>query len=456
MIQSKRFLPALLAAGLLFLPSAVRAHFVWLEPGPAPDGEARLYFGEYPALREGAPLLEKVQRTRVYALDGKTRRELKQARGGDHYRYEGGANAPMVIAHLDYGILEREGTPPFFLRYEAQLLRGDGKPLPLAQVARLSALRTELPLAVAFKPLEGGRLGLEVTLEGKAAQAEVAHAGPGETELRKEKTDPRGRLELPLSGGGWHHFRISAEDGKPVTFEGKEGKFTRTYLSLTFNLQEGPKATAPAAARTAAPDPDAVKALSDAHEARANWGAAFPGFTADAVYSLNGRETRGKITVDPAFKITYDLGDRELENAIRPSFTSLVMHRQGGNPRYQATWRDAATHPLGRAINLNDEYGSWYRVRDRQILQVNRTMGSQRFINNVLENETTKLGFLPRAWTVSYYDNDTNALLRVSTTRVTWAWLGDVFVPATVETVNAHGEGTDVSRLVLSNPRLLK
>jgi hypothetical protein len=347
---------------------------------------------------------------------------------------------------LDYGVLERPGTPPFFLRYEGQLIRGEGKPLSAAELGKWSRVETGLPLAATITPAAAGRIALQITLEGKPVRAEVTRVG-SETE-QKLKTSPQGRLELPL-GKGWQQLRIMAQDAKPARFQGKEGQFTRTYLSLMFEAAEG---AAPAAAR----NEDPVQLLNEAHEARAKWGKDFPGFTADAVFEQNGRAARGKITVTADFKIQYELGDNELEAALRPSFASLVMHRQGGNPMYRATWRDSANHPLGRAIDLNDELKSFYRVRDRQILQVNRAMGSQRFTNNVFENEETKLGYLPRFWNVAYYDNATNALLRVSTTRVTWTWAGDVFMPATLDTVNVHSGGTDVTKLVLTNHKLLK
>jgi hypothetical protein len=281
--------------------------------------------------------------------------------------------------------------------------------------------------------------------------ADVAIGNPGETELKKARTSEAGTLELPLSTSGWYHLRLSAEDGKPVTFDGKEGKFTRTYLSVMFQAEK----PAAAAVKT---DADAIKILKDAHEARAHWGKDFPGFTADAVYMWDGKQVKGTVTVDSQLNIKYDLGNKDAETSLRPSFGSLIMHRGGGDgaPDYPANWKDDQVHPLGRAINLNDQYGSWYRVKDRQILQVNRNMGSQRFTTNVLENESGRLGFLPRAWTVSYYDNSTNALLRSSTTHVTWKWVGEIFLPATVQTVNAHNETTEVTGLVLTNHRLLK
>jgi len=436
-------------------PSAASAHFVWVEPAPSTPGAAQVCFGEYPTLREAAPLLDKVQGVKLFALDGKSRRELKQVRGENHFRYDGVDRVPVVAGSLDYGVLQRDQTPPFFLRYETVLLRGEGKPLAAADIARLSQIRTDLPLSVSFKP-SGAGLQLAATLNGKPVAADVAIGNPGETELKKVRASESGTLDLPMPASGWYHLRLSAEDGKPVTVEGKEVKFTRTYLSVMFQAEKpAGGAVATAAVKT---DAEAIKILKDAHEARAHWGKDFPGFTADAVYLWDGKQVKGTVTVDSELNIKYDLGNKDAETSLRPSFGSLIMHRGGDGdaPDYPANWKDNEVHPLGRAINLNDKYGSWYRVKDRQILQVNRNMGSQRFTTNVLENESGRLGFLPRAWTVSYYDNATNALLRSSTTHVTWKWIGEIFLPATIQTVNAHNESTEVTSLVLSNHRLLK
>lgn len=448
------------SAFVLSLQVGASAHFVWAEPATAGDG-VQVFFGEYPELREGAPLLDKVAGTHVYALDGKSRRELKSVKQEHSFLYEGLQKAPVAVAHLDYGILQRGETPPYMLRYEAQLLAGTGGPQSLAQLARLSQIKTELPLSVSLQPIGADKLGVTVLLNGKPVAAEVAHRGPAATDMAKDKTSPEGVLELPVTASGWYHVRISAEDGKPTTFQGKEGKFTRTYLSLMFNAAGGARPAVVPAAQVAAaapkPDADAVRLLKDAQDARANWKEDFPGFTADAVYWTNGKEVRGKITVGADLKVIYDLGDKDAEATLRPSFGSLVAHRRGGpSEDYNATWRDPDPHALGRAINLNDDLGSFYRIRDRQILQVNRSMGAQRFTTDVLENETTKFGFLPKVWTVAFFDTKSNVMSRVSTTRATWTWIGDVFLPATLEVVTAQGDKTTVNRLVLSNQKLLK
>ncbi|MCC2672184.1 MAG: hypothetical protein K0Q72_4656, partial [Armatimonadetes bacterium] len=359
--------PRWLLAGALAVgvPSAASAHFVWAEATPASEGAVSVYFGEYPTVRESSPLLDKVQAVKVYAVGAGPRRELKQVKQADHFRYEGVGSATVIAGTLDYGVLERPGTPPFMLRYETLVLRGDGQPQSVEGLSRLSKVDTGLGLGVVFEPSGANAVNVRVTLGGKPVTAEISSRGPKDTEMVVTKTTAEGRAALTLAAPGWQHLRIKAEDGKPVSIDGKDVKFSRTYLSLMFNVAPAQSAAAPARATVQA-DPAAVRLLKEAHDARANWKAGFPGFTADAVYRLNGKEARGTITVKPDFSIEYGLGNKELETALRPSFGSLIMHRRaGGGGDYNGTWRDAQPHLLGRAINLNDELGSFYRIRDR-------------------------------------------------------------------------------------------
>jgi len=236
---------------------------------------------------------------------------------------------------------------------------------------------------------------------------------------------------------------VKVDDGRPVTVDSPEGKkevpSTRTYLSLMFRSAVRARArrqgTVPFAGECSGSGCRSEAGCGGgAASSRCPRGAGFLGQGLPRLYGGRsaavrrqgsaGHDYRGR-----EYKITYALGDPNTEKALEGSFGSLIMHRRGGNPEYAANWRDSEVHPMGRAINLNDESESFYRVRDRQILQVNRIMGSLRFTTNVLENERTPADtFLPRAWTVSYYDRQSGALTRSSTTFATWGWVGQVFV----------------------------
>ena len=70
---------------------------------------------------------------------------------------------------------------------------------------------------------------------------------------------------------------------------------------------------------------------------------------------------------------------------------------------------DVADHPLGRAIRvLSDEFHSSYRIRDRQVIVVNREMKDIRFTITVMENEVNPEGkFLPACFVVNTWDTKT-------------------------------------------------
>lgn len=438
----------LAAAAALLMARPASAHFVWIEEPEA--GSVRVAFGEYPDLREGKELLSKVAKVKTYAFENGQKRELKSTEKPDHFLYADAANAPVIGSVIDYGVLQRENTPPFFLRYESVLLRGA---LTAEQVAEASKTKTGFPVELKLIPAEGG-FSVKATLDGKSAAGELQYRRPGDAEMQKAAlTD--GATKLSLTSPGDYHLRLRADDPRPTTVDGKDVKSSRTYLSMMFRLVG---AAVAAKATNVTPDADAVKILKDAHEARAHWASDFPGFSADAVLRFADKEVEGKITVSADYKIAYDFPDPEAEKAIKGSFVSLIMHRQdSGSGEYAATWKDSKEHALGRAINLNDNMGSWYRVRDRQILQVNRTAGPMmRFINNVLENESTKHGFLPRSWNIAYYAKDSDTLIRTGATSVTWTWAGEVFMPATMRIVNTTAMGTDTTELLLSNHKLLK
>lgn len=202
---------------------------------------------------------------------------------------------------------------------------------------------------------------------------------------------------------------------------------------------------------------DAVETLRQAHAARATWGPGFRGFTAHARLQIDGHETEGRITVGPDFKTDYGDLDPEAVKILREDWESHIMHRRPGPLRESAvTWRDEKPHPMGRAVSLNDPLQSFYRVRDNQILQVNRTMGATRFTINVLDNWKSPAGYLPRVFTVGYYDRETGRLQASSTTRATWVMKDEQFLPKTLEVVSNGPDGQSITRLLLTDHRLTK
>jgi hypothetical protein len=135
-----------------------------------------------------------------------------------------------------------------------------------------------------------------------------------------------------------------------------------------------------AAADKAQADPDATRLLADARAARAQW-QHFPGFRARVEINVEGRVTEGSVEVSPTGKVTVRVPEpAEDAKWARDELAQTVSHRFDNSASLDtpcAFLDKDKDYPLGRAIRvLNDEFHSSYRVRDRQIIVVNRQMNT--------------------------------------------------------------------------------
>ena len=205
----------------------------------------------------------------------------------------------------------------------------------------------------------------------------------------------------------------------------------------------------------------AAELMVRAHQARAEWGDDFPGFRADIVVWQDDARTKGElvVTADGDVKLTFVRPPAD-ENAIRRRLESLVMHRRSSGQReYDVEFADdQRSHPLGRLIRFTDDrLHSVYRIKNDVITEVHRTAGQTRFTISVIEvtrNQEKK--YLPRTYTVSFWDAQTGALKTVSTTYNRWKRVGKFDLPAKVLSISTGRDNArTVNQIVLRNHKLL-
>jgi hypothetical protein len=223
-----------------------------------------------------------------------------------------------------------------------------------------------------------------------------------------------------------------------------------------------PRSALPADAKA---DPAATRLLADARAARANW-TGFPGFTADVEVNIDGHTGRARVEVKADGKLTLDAAgqplDKQTENWVRRELGSVVGHRLDTASDLEtpcAFADDDVDHPLGRAIRvLNDEYHSGYRIRDRQIIVVNRQMPQQgvRFTITVLENRLNEeKQYLPVSFVVNSWELKGNTLTSSEAHHQTWQRVGKFDLPQSITVVTATGDKEEARSLKLSNCKLL-
>jgi hypothetical protein len=207
-----------------------------------------------------------------------------------------------------------------------------------------------------------------------------------------------------------------------------------------------------------AADAGATKLLADARAARALYHD-FPGFRADIEVNLEGKTTRGQVEVSDKGKVDMRLGHPDAFKWAKHSLESLIGHRLSSGPEEETPCAFVDSdehHPLGRAIRvLNDEFHSSYRIRDRQVIVVNRQVPGARFTITVMENLLTKeKKFLPVSYVVNTWDAKTNALTSSETHHQTWQRIGALDLPKETLTVKATAEKLASASMKLSNVQL--
>ena len=215
-------------------------------------------------------------------------------------------------------------------------------------------------------------------------------------------------------------------------------------------------------------DPVATKLLADSRAARAQW-EKFPGFTADVEINFDGKVSQGVVKVEATGKVSCVLMvltgraeklDGDAEAWAKRQLGSIVAHRidDSASLNTPCAFSDGeANHPLGRAITvLSDELHSSYRVRDRQIIVVNRQMKDSRFSITVLENRTNKEGkFLPASYVVHYWDTKTGDLEKTESHLQTWIRVEGFDLPVTAQVITAT-KNLSTRNLTLTNHKVGK
>jgi hypothetical protein len=96
-----------------------------------------------------------------------------------------------------------------------------------------------------------------------------------------------------------------------------------------------------------------------------------------------------------------------------------------------------------------------YRVRDGQIMQVNRSAGPSRFTIDILHNTVLENGkYLPSSFTVSYRDAKTGKLNKVESFSERYENVGGFWLPAERQEVISGEGSTSVIRYEFSGLRL--
>jgi hypothetical protein len=438
-------------AGLQASPA--QAHFLFIRILPPAEGgrAAEVYFSEL--AEAGDPrFINKIAKTELWLQQTPGRfAALKVHKAADRLRaWVPEAGALVVVGRCVYGVLARPQQTPFLLRHFPKALAGSP-----AELNKMQAYG-KLPLEI-IAAFEDDGVRLTALKDGKPvpkAQFVTVDADLVNVQLT---ADENGRATWQPPAAGVYSVYTRDTRKEPGEAGGKKYEEIRDFATIAF--------TWPLERKDA--DPAAVALFEAAVAARAQW-RDFPGFTARITGDLDGRRFAGTVMIDAKGEATFSDDEPSRTEAVsgwvEAQLDSLVMHRL---PRPSAPGRPKPVlrfaqprddHPLGRLLIFEGgRFASSYRIRDKQILVVNRHLGKENLTITSTENERNADGlFLPRSYVVHYWESGTGRLLRTETVRDRWQRAGSWDLPAAHEVTTATDAGLSVRRFTLSKHELAR
>ncbi len=232
---------------------------------------------------------------------------------------------------------------------------------------------------------------------------------------------------------------------------------SRWIHSLLFTIPFVAFAGDPLNAQEVRDDPEARALLEEARRQVVVWDR-FPGFKAKLEVGRDGNRSGGELTVLPSGKVQVELQDREATEWAGRIVKSLVNHRLKLDTHTHedapVTFGPQDQHPQGRLVKKSDRVSSTYRIKDRQIVQVNQKTEKGWLSLNVLEYTPTLHGSLPKRVAVFQFDEKgslaTSTVFTDEYVEVEGFWL-----PKSRMIITAQGGKVEVSTLQFHEHRLL-
>jgi hypothetical protein len=429
------------------LAAPASAHFLFVRICPPAEGGrvAEVYFSELAAA--GDPrFIDKVAGAHFFiqSTPGEFH-PLEMPKLSDRLRaHVPTSGALMVAGQLDYGVLARPLETPFLLRHYSKAVAG--KP---EEVNRLQPKGAALEIVARF---ESDHMALSALLGGKPMPGAIIYIVDTNLSGEELKGDADGRATFAPTAPGVLSVYIKHVARTPGEYQGASYKEIREFATLAFTWPLAPTGA----------DPEAVQLFEDALAARAAW-KEFPGFTARLSGDVEGRPLEGTVAVAPDGSVTLRLQDDVVQEWAQDQLESITMHRAAGQTptaeRPKPVLRfadDREDHPLGRLLTFEGgHFATSYRVKDQQITSVNRLLDGKNMTITMLDNEKNAEGrYLPRGYTVQYWDEPTGKLDRTETVLDRWKRVGSWDLPERHTVTTSSDNGFSVRSLKLSDHQL--
>lgn len=198
---------------------------------------------------------------------------------------------------------------------------------------------------------------------------------------------------------------------------------------------------------------DAVSAADLLQQARKNrevFTKDFRGFRSRLTVRMDGKVHHGTCLFRVPGTLEIALNGGKAPSVVQAAVRNMLMHRVPSSTAVTTEARYGApdAHSLGREVLLDDKYQSAYRIKDRQILEVDRKLSDFRRVLTVLETRKTASGrYLPRHVFAVVFDNDSGSVREAWTYITRFQEAGGNYLPHSRHVLRT-GEGRNSTLLI--------
>jgi hypothetical protein len=187
-------------------------------------------------------------------------------------------------------------------------------------------------------------------------------------------------------------------------------------------------------ANSSTPNLSALEIFRQAYENRYTWNPQFPGYTA-AVEFKYGQEThKGNIRVnsDMSVEVTGISNEQARQN-VENSLRMMVVHRRRvpfEQEHNNKTFKLGATDNNGAVeiFEQGEKTEAKYKISNRQLIQVNRTLGNSAVTVDTLDTKNTPEGYLATHYRTTSRQLQTKQIVGEEESEDTYNKIGDYYL----------------------------
>lgn len=181
-------------------------------------------------------------------------------------------------------------------------------------------------------------------------------------------------------------------------------------------------------------EPEATKLLEEARSYIYYWPEEFQGFQSTLSLIEGSQEYKGKLNVISSRNYSLELDGYPEVKWVKYQIEEILAHRESPNISKMSSKTGAELGDwdgiYGRkVVLLGDRMKSYYRIKDKKIMQISRSYNLLTFLINIDQHQVCNGRFAATSYNAFYWSNDKNSLEKVETYYDNYQEVGNLFIP---------------------------